>query len=143
MSLSLPQAFARNFLGHAPDWYKLTIVAFLVVNPLVLVAGGADGPALAGWLLLLEFIFTLRSEAPRLQELVVDYAIHYRKADGRTSKKVFKLKELGLSPRASVTLTKRQRIQDLSTRKHYPGVHTVEVLVNGKVMAEGTFDLSR
>jgi Na+:H+ antiporter, NhaB family len=55
----LAQAFARNFLGHAPDWYKLTIVAFLVVNPLVLLAGGADGPLIAGWLLLLEFIFTL------------------------------------------------------------------------------------
>ena len=57
--MSLPQALARNFLGHAPDWYKLTIVAFLVVNPLVLLAGGADGPLIAGWLLLLEFIFTL------------------------------------------------------------------------------------
>ena len=57
--MALAQALARNFLGHAPDWYKLTIVAFLVVNPLVLLAGGVDGPLLAGWLLLLEFIFTL------------------------------------------------------------------------------------
>ncbi len=57
--MTLPQAFARNFLGHAPDWYKLTIVAFLVVNPLVMLAGGVHGPVVAGWLLLLEFIFTL------------------------------------------------------------------------------------
>jgi NhaB family Na+:H+ antiporter len=57
--MSLASAFARNFLGHAPDWYKLTILAFLVVNPLALFAGGADGPVIAGWLLLLEFIFTL------------------------------------------------------------------------------------
>jgi Na+:H+ antiporter, NhaB family len=57
--MSLAQAFARNFLGHAPDWYKLTIVAFLVVNPLVMLLGGVHGPVLAGWLLLLEFIFTL------------------------------------------------------------------------------------
>ena len=57
--MTLPQAFARNFLGHAPDWYKLTIVAFLAVNPLVLLVGGADGPLIASWLLLLEFIFTL------------------------------------------------------------------------------------
>jgi NhaB family Na+:H+ antiporter len=57
--MSLPQAFARNFLGHAPDWYKLTIVAFLAVNPLVLFAGGANGPVIAAWFLLLEFIFTL------------------------------------------------------------------------------------
>jgi NhaB family Na+:H+ antiporter len=57
--MTLPQAFARNFLGHAPDWYKLTIVAFLVVNPLVMLFGGPHGPVIAGWLLLLEFIFTL------------------------------------------------------------------------------------
>jgi NhaB family Na+:H+ antiporter len=57
--MALAQAFARNFLGHAPDWYKLTILAFLVVNPLVMLAGGVNGPLIAGWLLLLEFIFTL------------------------------------------------------------------------------------
>lgn len=57
--MSLAQALARNFLGHAPDWYKLTIVAFLAVNPLVMLVGGADAPVIAGWLLLLEFIFTL------------------------------------------------------------------------------------
>src|SRR4026209_2994591 len=57
--MPLAQAFARNFLGHAPDWYKLTIVAFLVVNPLVMFFGGEHGPVVAGWLLLIEFIFTL------------------------------------------------------------------------------------
>jgi Na+:H+ antiporter, NhaB family len=57
--MPLSHAFARNFLGHAPDWYKLTILAFLVVNPLVMFFGGVNGPVIAGWLLLLEFVFTL------------------------------------------------------------------------------------
>jgi Na+:H+ antiporter, NhaB family len=57
--MSLAQAFYRNFLGHAPDWYKLTIVGFLLVNPVVMAVGGERGPLIAGWLLLLEFIFTL------------------------------------------------------------------------------------
>ena len=56
---SLRQAFARNFLGHSPNWYKLTIVGFLVLNPLVLLLGGFYGTLIAGWLLLIEFIFTL------------------------------------------------------------------------------------
>jgi NhaB family Na+:H+ antiporter len=55
----LPQAFARNFLGNAPDWYKLSIIAFLVMNPLIRWFGGTYGPVIAGWLLLIEFIFTL------------------------------------------------------------------------------------
>jgi NhaB family Na+:H+ antiporter len=49
-------AFGRNFLGQAPDWYKLTIIAFLVFNPLIL---HWAGPFITGWLLIIEFIFTL------------------------------------------------------------------------------------
>ena len=89
----------------------------------------------------LEINFTVVSEAARAQQLVIDYAIHYRKAGGGTSRKVFKLKEVELGPRASLHITKRQRIVDFSTRKHYPGEHVVEVMVNGKVRAQASFDL--
>ncbi|MEM7000320.1 MAG: sodium/proton antiporter, partial [Pseudomonadota bacterium] len=54
-SLSL-NSFSSNFLGHAPDWYKLTIVGFLLVNPLLLLIAG---PYITGWAVVLEFIFTL------------------------------------------------------------------------------------
>ena len=53
---SYPRAFTDAFLGSAPDWYKLAILGFLVLNPLVLFT---LGPFIAGWLLLAEFIFTL------------------------------------------------------------------------------------
>ncbi|PTT98219.1 sodium/proton antiporter, partial [Pseudomonas sp. HMWF031] len=56
MSGSMPQAFARNFLGNSPRWYKVCIVGFLILNALVL---WTAGPVAAGWLLVLEFIFTL------------------------------------------------------------------------------------
>jgi len=56
MTATLGQAFARNFLGHAPAWYKLTVVAFLVINPVLLILAG---PVVTGWALLAEFIFTL------------------------------------------------------------------------------------
>ncbi len=90
----------------------------------------------------LEFSFTVVSEAARAQQLVIDYAIHYRKASGGTSKKVFKLKEVELPAKASIHLSKRQRIVDFSTRKHYPGEHLVEILVNGKERANAAFSLS-
>jgi len=54
--LSLGRAFGNNFLGSAPQWYKLSILAFLVINPLVLMS---FGPFVSGWLLIGEFIFTL------------------------------------------------------------------------------------
>ena len=49
-------SYWRNFLGGAPDWYKVTIVAFLAINPF---AFAFFGGFIAGWVLVLEFIFTL------------------------------------------------------------------------------------
>ena len=56
MAQTLPQAFLANFLGQAPTWYKQTIVAFLILNPILLYTAG---PFITGWVLILEFIFTL------------------------------------------------------------------------------------
>ena len=53
---TLAPALARNFLGGAPRWYKVAILTFLVVNPIVFLA---VNPFLGGWLLVAEFIFTL------------------------------------------------------------------------------------
>ncbi|MDQ7049867.1 MAG: sodium/proton antiporter NhaB [Enterobacterales bacterium] len=56
MERSLPQALLHNFLGNAPDWYKKTIIAFLVLNPLLLLA---LDPFIVGWFIVIQFIFTL------------------------------------------------------------------------------------
>ncbi len=56
MNQSLRHAFWENFLGQSSTWYKLTIIAFLVINPIVAFIAG---PFIAGWLLIFEFIFTL------------------------------------------------------------------------------------
>ena len=50
------------FLGSSPEWYKNTIIAFLMFNPIALYALnyiGINGAFFVGWVLLLEFIFTL------------------------------------------------------------------------------------
>lgn len=54
--MSIGQAFMANFLGHAPDWYKTTILAFLVLNPILMFT---VGKYITGWVLIVEFIFTL------------------------------------------------------------------------------------
>jgi len=56
MSRSIPQELAQNFLNHTPSWYKLTILAFLLLNPVLILT---VGPYVTGWVLILEFIFTL------------------------------------------------------------------------------------
>ena len=52
----------RMFLGNSPKWYKSTIIAFLVMNPLVYllcIKLDLNAGFIVGWLFLLEFIFTL------------------------------------------------------------------------------------
>ncbi|MGD9825757.1 sodium/proton antiporter NhaB [Desulfobacter sp.] len=49
-------AFVKNFLGNAPIWYKLAIIVFLIINPILLITAG---PFITGWVLIGEFIFTL------------------------------------------------------------------------------------
>ena len=56
MSDAMLPALGQNFLGQAPNWYKRTIVAFLLLNPAFL---WLFGPYITGWVLVLEFIFTL------------------------------------------------------------------------------------
>jgi NhaB family Na+:H+ antiporter len=46
----------RVFLGRAPGWYKIALLAALAINPLVLLA---FGPKAAGWVVLVEFIGAL------------------------------------------------------------------------------------
>lgn len=56
MTSTVTGAFAANFLGSAPRWYKKTIIAFLAVNIVLL---HTAGPYITGWALIIEFIFTL------------------------------------------------------------------------------------
>lgn len=55
MQTSMSMALYRNFLGHAPDWYKKAIIACLIANPFIFMVDSY----LAGWVLVIEFIFTL------------------------------------------------------------------------------------
>ncbi len=56
MDMTKKQAILRNFLGNSPDWYKLAIILFLIINPVLFFF---ISPFFAGWLLVIEFIFTL------------------------------------------------------------------------------------
>ncbi len=56
MAQSVKAACFANFLGNAPHWYKLTIIAFLIITPLIY---WLVSPFIAGWVLIVQFIFTL------------------------------------------------------------------------------------
>jgi 3-methyladenine DNA glycosylase AlkC len=84
---------------------------------------------------------TLRSTAPQPQPLVVDYAVHHVRANGSTSAKVFKGWKLMLEPHAGRTLDKRHSLRPVTTRQLYPGLHQIDLRINGQTCASARFEL--
>jgi len=86
--------------------------------------------------------FTLVNRAQKSQRVMADLVVHFMKARG-TGAKTFKLSAVDLPPRGTVSLAKKITLQQLTTRKHYPGVHRVEALLNGQRRMLGSFVLVR
>ena len=86
---------------------------------------------------------TLRSRSRAAQEVLVDLAVHFVKANGRTAPKVFKLKRVSVPPRGTVELATSISLAVHTTRKPHPGRHSVEVIVNGKAIPLGAFQVMR
>jgi hypothetical protein len=87
------------------------------------------------------FSFNVESTTPRAQDLIVDYAVHFVKANGKARPKVFKLRRITLDAKCSANFEGRVSLAQLTTRQHYPGRHSIEVLVNGVAFPIGEFDV--
>lgn len=70
----------------------------------------------------------------------LEYAVYFVKASGKKSPKVFQIKESRLGP-GRHSFRKKQTFEDRTTRKHYPGEHSLSILVNGKEKARADFQL--
>lgn len=87
--------------------------------------------------------FELVNRLPRKQRVLADLRVHYQKAGGKTAPKVFKLKTVELAAKAALRFEKKLSLADLTTRRHHPGKHRVEVLLNGRAVALGEFLLGK
>ena len=82
------------------------------------------------------------SQASGVQRLLVDLRVHYVKANGKSSPKVFKLKTVELAPKQTIAFSKTLALTQLTTRTHYPGLHRIELLVNGHAYPLGAFHVT-
>jgi hypothetical protein len=119
---------ALRLLGHDPD-AAIDASALVVHTPVVRMGEAAS------------WSVDLHSHDSDAHRIVVDYAIHFVRADGRTGRKVFKWTTFELGPGARRTLERRHAIRPITTRTYRSGTHLVEVQVNGVVVASGSFDL--
>jgi 3-methyladenine DNA glycosylase AlkC len=72
---------------------------------------------------------------------LADWRVHYVKADGQRSAKVFKGSTITLAAGERCVLEKTLSLRQMSTRTHYPGTHVVELALNGQAHAVAKFEL--
>jgi len=87
----------------------------------------------------LSFSFLVKTQ--QTSSLRLEYAVSYMKANGTHSRKIFKISEKEWRP-GQKTVTKAQAFANLTTRKHYPGEHFLEIVINGQALEKGSFHLT-
>jgi 3-methyladenine DNA glycosylase AlkC len=87
----------------------------------------------------LQFSFTI--EAQEDMPAIIDYILYFQNKAGKLNgKKVFKLTKLELTKNRSVIVSKSHMLREhMTTRTLYPGKHEIEIQVNGKRLAKGSF----
>jgi 3-methyladenine DNA glycosylase AlkC len=83
-----------------------------------------------------DFTFGVKSLSSKPQKLVVDYIVHFVKANQSTAPKVFKLKTFELPAKGVLHISKSHPMKKITTREYYPGMHAIEIQVNGVSLAK-------
>jgi 3-methyladenine DNA glycosylase AlkC len=87
-----------------------------------------------------EMLLEKRTDVDNL--LMVDYVVYFQKANGKQAPKVFKWLDRGFTHKTIDKIAGKHSFKKISTRKYYPGIHRLEVMVNGTKKAQIEFELS-
>lgn len=83
---------------------------------------------------------TLTASVPT--PVLVDYVVWFKRPGGRESAKVHRLKQTQISPGQPLTISKNHTFKgDATTYTLVPGQHRMALQINGRILAETTFDL--
>jgi hypothetical protein len=89
----------------------------------------------------LDFSFTIASNTSK--KAVIDYIVFFQNKLGQmNSKKVHKLQTVDLMDDQHLTISKKHPFRaNMTTRQLYPGIHRIELQVNGEVLAGFEFEM--
>lgn len=85
------------------------------------------------------FSFSIQAKKP--MKVRLEYGIDYVKAGGKRNRKIFQISEISLKKSEKKSYVKNHSFADLSTRKHYPGIHSIALIVNGVERRKLDFEL--
>ena len=89
-----------------------------------------------------DLVFSFELLAREATKARLEYGIEYVKSNGKRNRKVFQISEVSLKENQKKLYTKKHSFADVSTRKHYPGVHSIALIVNGEQRGSLDFDLT-
>jgi 3-methyladenine DNA glycosylase AlkC len=90
----------------------------------------------------LQFTFVVKNIGKASRRVIVDYAIHYARANGRPASKVFRMGMLTLAGGQTQALDKQHSFRLVRTRKYFAGRHSIAIQLNGSLAAQAEFDLN-
>lgn len=120
----------------------LAILGFPTSNPRLKMSSPLISPRLASVGDSPTLQFTLSNPLKTTQKAMVDFQVHFVKANGSTSPKVFKLKAISLAPGQTLILSKKISLAPMTTRTLHAGEHRIDALINGHPFPLGSFHLS-
>jgi len=88
----------------------------------------------------LHFSFRLKTKDAMLGRCRIEFAIDFMKANGKQSKKVFKISE-GEYLEQEKQVSKYFSFKEISTRKYYAGGHRLTIIINGVNQSTKPFQL--
>ena len=90
----------------------------------------------------LTFNFSIQNISNKKQKLRLEYFVHFLLANGKLSKKIFKISERELAPQELLKYERRQSFKLISTRKYYSGAHHISLVINGVELKSLPFELT-
>jgi len=89
------------------------------------------------------FSFSFLLTTTTATKVRLEYSVDFVKANGKRSRKIFQISEIAMKANESKSYSKSHSFADLSTRKHYPGLHSITLIVNGTERGTLDFDLTK
>jgi len=108
---------------------KLQLQQFKILTPIVKIGE------------YLEFSFDIENHSSKQENIRIEYALYYMKANGKQQPKVFKISEKYYPPKSVQMVHRRQSFKRISTRKFHVGMHRLAIIINGKEFHTLSFEL--
>jgi len=90
-----------------------------------------------------DLVFSFSVQATEPTKARLEYGVDYVKANGKRSRKIFQISELSMKKDERKAYTKKHSFADFSTRKHYPGAHSITLIINGTEQGTLDFELKK